>query len=312
MKKFWNKAGNDIYLYGEIVSERWDDSEVTAKSFIEDLKSCTGEVTVHINSSGGDVFQALAIHNRLKEYGNVTISIEGVCASAATIIACAGKKVKMAANALMMIHTPSVGLSGYYDAAEMDKIRNSLLAVEGAILETYKSRLPEKNHSEVAEMMLKETWFNADEAKSLGFVDEVTQSVEITNKISEVKKVEEMNMKDANELIIQDAIKQAREQELARIKNLMALRGENAAVNAIIDTALSEGAQVSDVVKYIDAVKKVKLPEVKNAAVEEIKSVIRDNLTSGAEKVGGSMPVDKNAQLSAEIAKYANALIGGK
>ena len=124
--------------------------------------------------------------------------------------------------------------------------------------------------------------------------------------------MEEMNVKDANELIIQDAIKQAREQELARIKNLMALRGENVAVNAIIDTALSEGAQVSDVVKYIDAVKKVKLPEVKNAAVEEIKSVIRDNLTSGAEKVGGSMPADKNAQLSAEIAKYANALIGGK
>ena len=305
MKKFWNKAGNDIYIYGEIVSERWDDSEVTAKSFIEDLKSCTGEVTVHINSSGGDVFQALAIHNRLKEYGNVTISIEGVCASAATIIACAGKKVKMAANALMMIHTPSVGLMGYYDAAEMEKIRNSLLAVEGAILETYKSRLPEKNHSEVAEMMLAETWLTADEAKSLGFVDEITGAVEMTNQIKGVK-----NM--ANEKMIEDAIKQARDQELQRIKNLMALRGENAAANAIIDTALSEGAQVSDVMKYIDAVKNVKLPEVKNAAVEEIKSVIRDNLTSGAENVGGSVPVDKNAQLSAEIAKYANALIGGK
>ena len=93
--KFVNSTNSaDIYIYGEISSQKWDDSDVTAKDFVEDLnKAKNKNVTVHINSSGGDVFQALAIYNSLKNYeGQVTISVEGVCASAATIIACAGQR----------------------------------------------------------------------------------------------------------------------------------------------------------------------------------------------------------------------------
>ena len=318
--RFWNKAetSNDIYIYGDIVNSKWDESEVTAKEFTDDLKRCkNGEVTVHVNSSGGDVFNALAIYNTLKAYkGNVTISIEGLAASAASIIICAGDVVQMAANAQLMIHMPSVGLMGYYDAAELEKVRNALVAVEGSILETYKSRLPKKNHAQVAAMMLAESWINATDAKELGFIDEITDAIEITDKAEDKKMGEEIKVD--NELMIANAVKQAREQELTRIKNLMALRGENAAVNAIIDTALGEGAEVSEVAKYIDAVKsvKVEVPKVENVAIDAITAAIRDNLKSGGEEVGGSMPAtpaeDTKMVTAKRLAEIANSLRGVK
>lgn len=325
--EFKNKADSaDLYIYGEFTSKKWDDSDVTAKEFVNDLKKARGkDITVHVNSPGGDVFQAVAIYNALKNYkGKVEVQIEGLAASAASLIVCAGDEVKMAANAQLMIHAPSVWLMGYYGSAEIEKVKNALTAVEGTILETYKSRLPKKNHSQVAEMMLSESWINATDAKELGFIDEITDAIEITDK-AEVTEMEEnkteeklqvLDVKAANELLIKDAIKQAREQELARIKNLMALRGENAAVNAIIDTALSEGAQVADVVKYIDAVKNVKAPETKNAGIDELKATIRDNMTSGAENIGAPAPPltdeEKRVAVAKSIAEMANALRGVK
>ena len=316
--KFWNKAekSNDIYIYGDIASTRWDDTETTAKSFIEDLKKCKDkDINLHINSSGGDVFQAVAIYNTLKSYkGKVTVWIDGLAASAATIITCAGDEIKMASNAQLMIHKPSVALMGYYSSTEIEKVQNALVAVEGTILNTYKSRLPTKSHAQVAEMMLSESWINATDAKELGFVDEITDAMEVKN-MAEEKKLEVLDVKATNELLIQDAVKQAREQELARIKNLMALRGENAAVNAIIDTALEEGAQVSEVMKYVDAVRKVKVETPVQNAVEEIKATIRDNMTSGAEAVGGSTPLtaeDKRLTQAKALAEIANSLRGVK
>ena len=328
--KFWNKAGNDIYIYGDIVSERYEDSEVTAKSFLEDLKLCAGAVNVHINSAGGDVFQAQAIYNVLKSYdGEVTITIDGLAASAASLIVCAGDKVKMARNGLIMIHRPTAALLGWYDSADLEKAVSGLKAVEGSILETYKMKLPTKSHAQVTEMMLAETWLTADESKELGFADEIIGEVEmeldavqdllIVNKQAfECKKLGSINLKGVKKLetkksVIDEAVKQARAEELLRIKNLMALKGENAAVNAIIDTALSEGSQVEEVKKYIDAVKNVSIPD-KNSAVEEVKSVIRDNLQSGAEGVGGSIEggVDEKRMILAKsLAEMANSLRGG-
>lgn len=322
--KFWNKAenSNDIYIYGEIASERWGDADTTAKSFVEDLKKCKNkDINLHINSSGGDVFNAVAIYNSLKNYkGKVTVWIDGLAASAATIITCAGDEVKMASNAQLMIHKPSVGLMGYYSSTEIEKVQNALTAVEGTILETYKSRLPKKNHAQVAEMMLSESWINAAGAKEMGFVDEITDAIEITDKAEVEKMAEEklnvLDVKGSNELLIQDAVKQAREQELTRIKNLMALRGENAAVNAIIDTALEEGAEVSEVVKYIDAVKKVKMPQAESNVAEIIAATIRDNLKSGAEEVGAPIPTltneEKKLAQAKAIADIANSLRGVK
>ena len=342
--KFWNKAENsdDIYIYGDITSRRGEDNDVTAKSFLEDLKACKGAVNLHINSSGGDVFQAIAIYNAIKSYkGGVNIFIEGICASAATLITCAGQKVSMAKNALMMIHTPSVGLMGYYDALELEKVQKSLQAVEGVILDTYKMRLPEKSHSEVAKMLTAETWLTADEAQELGFVDEITGDVDmevddVKNllfvnsikfdckrlgekfsaklKLQEVRKVEEkLDIKQANELLVQDAIKMERQ----RVKNLSALKCDNAAVNAILNVAIAEGGEVADVTKYIDAVKNVKVetPKVENVAVNAITAAIRDNMQSGAENVTASLPnsaEDERMKKAKALADIANSLRSGK
>lgn len=361
MNKFWNKAetSNDIYIYGDITSSKFEDSDVTAKLFLDDLKSCgSKEINIHVNSSGGDVFNALAIYNTLKNYkGNVTMHVDGLAASAASLIICAGDKVKMASNALIMVHTPSVGLIGYYSAAELSKVESSLLAIEGAILDTYKQRLPEKNHAEIAEMVTAETWLDAEQAKKIGFVDEITGEVDMAidnakhllfvNKVSldvgnfnqekfsavlkareastmtEIKSEvagvgnETLDVKQANEILIQDAIKQAREQEIQRIKNLMTLKNGVAEVDAIVDVAIVEGGEVADITKYIDAIKKVKPQSVevpKTAAIDAITKEIRDNMKSGAEGVGGSIPTtpqDEQARLAAAIANYANAMIGG-
>ena len=135
--------------------------------------------------------------------------------------------------------------------------------------------------------------------------------------VVEVPANETLDVKQANELLIKDAIKQAREQEIQRIKNLMTLKDGTPEVDAIIDVAIVEGGEVSDVSKYVDAIKKVKpqTTEKPNVAIDTIRKEIRDNLTSGAEGVGGSFPSmasrDQQKFLSAEIVKYANAMMGG-
>lgn len=180
MKKCWNKSAGsaDIFIYGDIVNYDWFDSDVTAKKFADDLNAYEGKpVTVHINSGGGDVFAGLAIYNTLKNYkGDVTISVDGLAASAASLIAMGGKKITMANNSLMMIHEPSVGLFGFLGAADLAKIQNQLAAVHGAIIQTYKNRLGE---SDIESMVEAETWFNAQEALDVGLIDEITGEVDL-------------------------------------------------------------------------------------------------------------------------------------
>ena len=188
--KFWNKSAEtaDIFIYGDITSEKWDETETTAKSFVDDLKSFGGrDVTIHLNSGGGDCFAALAIYNTLKNYsGKVNVSIEGLCASAATIIACGGSKITIAANSLMMIHNPSVGLSGYFDEIDIDKVKNSLSAVKSTLIQTYQTRTG-KSESELDKLLSAETWFTAAEAIENGFADEILG--EISSQFDDAKKI---------------------------------------------------------------------------------------------------------------------------
>ena len=116
--KFWqfrNESSEEkaeLLLYGEISNETWFGDEVTPKQFATDLQAMGGkDLIVHVNSPGGDVFAAHAIYNQLKAYsGQVTAYVDGLAASAATIITCAADKVVMPSNALFMIHNPSVGV----------------------------------------------------------------------------------------------------------------------------------------------------------------------------------------------------------
>ncbi len=332
IKKFWNKINNEIFIYGDIVGEKFFENEVTAKEFADDLKTIKGPLTIHINSNGGDCFTALAISNLIKNHKNlVTISIDGICASAATLISCAGHKVEMAENALMMIHLPSVFLYDFYDAIQLAKIESSLNKVRDSILATYAARTG-LNVKDLFAMLSEETWLTAQEAKELNFVDEVTGAVEteiddaeklfIINSVALKKNYypkakEKLKMTKANLLDkiknllkgdkVPEKISPLVAQERERIENLQKLKTENAAVNAILDVAISEGASVEEVQKYVDAVNNV---EISDSIADKIVALIEDNLKSGAEGVGGS--VEKNPAEDAKaqadlIAKFANA-----
>lgn len=182
--KFWQvknevNGNSEILLYGPIAGERsWWGDEVTPRSFAEDLESLGGkDVTVRINSGGGDVFAAHAIHNQLVAYkGRVTVVIDGLAASAATIIAVAGDRIIMPANALFMIHNPAIGLSDYYGADELLKAAEALNTIKGSIVAAYRKRC-KASAEELAAMMDAETWMGAAECLEKGFVDEIQGSV---------------------------------------------------------------------------------------------------------------------------------------
>lgn len=182
--KFWQvknevNGNSEILLYGPIAGERsWWGDEVTPRSFAEDLESLNGkDVTVRINSGGGDVFAAHAIHNQLIAYkGKVTVVIDGLAASAATIIAVAGDRIIMPSNALFMIHNPAIGLSDYYGADELLKAAEALNTIKGSIVAAYRKRC-KASAEELAAMMDAETWMGAAECLEKGFVDEIQGSV---------------------------------------------------------------------------------------------------------------------------------------
>lgn len=182
--KFWQiknevNGNSEILLYGPIAEESsWWGDEVTPKNFAADLESLGGrDVTVRINSGGGDVFAAHAIHNQLVAYkGRVTVVIDGLAASAATIIAVAGDRIIMPANALFMIHNPAIGLSDYYGAEELAQAVNALNAIKASIVAAYRKRC-NVSAEELAAMMDAETWMCAAECLEKGFVDEINGSV---------------------------------------------------------------------------------------------------------------------------------------
>lgn len=182
--KFWQvknevNGNSEILLYGPIAGESsWWGDEITPKNFAADLESLGGrDVTVRINSGGGDVFAAHAIHNQLVAYkGRVTVVIDGLAASAATIIAVAGDRIIMPANALFMIHNPAIGLSDYYGADELLKTAEALNTIKGSIVAAYRKRC-KASAEELAAMMDAETWMGAAECLEKGFVDEIQGNV---------------------------------------------------------------------------------------------------------------------------------------
>lgn len=180
-RKFWNWVKNSnpdsfgsertLYLNGEISDETWYGDEVTPRLFKSELESCQGDITVWINSPGGDVFSAAQIYNMLMDYkGNVTVKIDGLAASAASVIAMAGTQVLMSPVAMMMIHNPMTVAIG--DSLEMQKAIEMLAEVKESIMNAYeiKSGL---SRAKIARLMDAESWFNAKKAVELGFADQV-------------------------------------------------------------------------------------------------------------------------------------------
>lgn len=164
----------EIFIYDEIGF--WG---VTAKDFSRDLKALKGinQITLRINSPGGSVFDGAAIYNLIKSHdAHVTVKIDGLAASMASVIAMAGDSIEMPENAVMMIHNPWTSASG--DAEGLRKSAEILDKVKTTILSAYaqKTGLSEE---EISDMMDKETWLTGAEAAALGFADDLSEAVEI-------------------------------------------------------------------------------------------------------------------------------------
>ena len=176
--KFWNVMKNDeeksaeLILYGSIGSdEYWDD--ISDKAFKQDIENLgdVENITLHINSPGGSVFSAVAIANTLKNHkAKITANIDGLAASAATIITSACDTVKMPKNALFMIHNPIT--FAYGNNQEMQKTVEMLDKVKNSIIETYLSKT-KADKKTLSELMDNETWMDAETAKEYGFIDEI-------------------------------------------------------------------------------------------------------------------------------------------
>lgn len=177
--KFWNWVKNEgdlseertLFLNGEISDETWYGDEVTPQLFSDELNSGTGNITVWLNSPGGDVFAAAQIYNMLKAYkGKVTVRIDSLAASAASVIAMAGDSVEMSPVAMMMIHNPSTIAAG--DASDMQKAIDMLNEVKESIMNAYEAKTGLRRNK-LAMLMDNETWFNAKKALELGFCDSI-------------------------------------------------------------------------------------------------------------------------------------------
>lgn len=164
----------DIYVYGEI-GDSWSSDGKTAKQFADDLKKANGEdVTIHINSVGGDVFDANAMSELVRAYkGTTTASIEGIAASAASYFALTADKVVMNPSAMIMIHNPYSVCYGTAD--EMRKSADMLDKIRGTIVNQY-VRKTGMDSADIEKMMDAETWLTTSEAYQDGFIDEVTDA----------------------------------------------------------------------------------------------------------------------------------------
>ena len=160
-----------LSLNGTIAEESWYDDDVTPALFRDELNAGKGDVTVWINSPGGDCIAAAQIYNMLSQYpGKVTVKIDGLAASAASVIAMSGDTVYMSPVSMLMIHNPATMAFG--DHAEMQKAIDMLEQVKESIINAYVLKTGQ-SRAKLSHLMDAETWMDANKAVELGFADEI-------------------------------------------------------------------------------------------------------------------------------------------
>ena len=188
VKKFWNWTNQAptetepeqriLTLNGTIAEESWYDDDITPQLFREELNAGSGDITVWINSPGGDCVAAAQIYNMLMDYrGSVTVKIDGIAASAASVIAMAGTRVLVSPVSMLMIHNPATMAMG--DAAEMQKAIAMLDEVKESIINAYEIKTG-MSRAKLSHLMDAETWMDAHTAVDLGFADEIMTRPEVT------------------------------------------------------------------------------------------------------------------------------------
>ena len=176
MRKFWSWIKDDgggrvLRLEGPIDEESFWSDGVTPKAFREDLYAEEGDVTIYIHSPGGNVFAAAEIYTMIRDYpGTVTVKIDAIAASAASVVAMAGDRVMMSPVAMLMVHDPATIAMG--NSKAMEKAISTLNEVKESIVNAYQAKTG-LSRNKIAKLMSDETWLNAKKAVELGFADEI-------------------------------------------------------------------------------------------------------------------------------------------
>ena len=184
MKRFWNWSGPQnqrvLTISGTIAEDSWVDDEVTPQVFQDELSQGKGPINLWLNSPGGDCVAASRIYTMLMNYpDDVNVKIDGIAASAASVIAMAGTKVSMAPTAMIMIHNPLTIVGGQKE--DLDQAAQMLAETKESIINAYelKTNLPREK---ISAMMDDETWMNVNKAIELGFADDMLgQNKDITD-----------------------------------------------------------------------------------------------------------------------------------
>lgn len=184
MNKFWAFKGladkkGELFLYGEISDTSWFGDEVTPAQFQKDL-SAMGDIKsldVFINSPGGDVFAGITIYNMLKRHpAEITVHVDGLAASAASIVAMVGDRIVMPKSATMMIH--NAWSFAYGNKTDMREMADELERLDKQLTDIYAERTG-KDAETITAWMDSERWMSGDEALADGFCDEVEQNKQI-------------------------------------------------------------------------------------------------------------------------------------
>ena len=167
----------EIYIFGDITAYKWDESDVSAYDLAAQIKAlpADADITIHINSNGGDLKEGLGIYNVLKGR-NVTTICEGFAASSASVIFCAGKRRVMNAASLLFIHNASMMMAG--TAEEMEKAAEDLRIITDAAKAAYREAGVNVSDEELEAMMDKETWITPQAAVQMGFATEIADEAE--------------------------------------------------------------------------------------------------------------------------------------
>ena len=229
-----------LFLSGTIAEESWFDDDVTPQLFRDELNAGSGDITVWINSPGGDCVAAAQIYNMLMDYkGNVTVKIDGIAASAASVIAMAGTKVLMSPVSMMMIHNPATIAFG--DHNEMQKAIEMLESVKDSIINAYEIKTS-LSRAKLSRLMEAETWMDATKAVELGFADDILQRTDAEE--------------DEAQGPVLEAVMFSRKAMNTALLNKLKAKYRTPASEAEIPAPAETGRSVDDILERLDTISK--------------------------------------------------------
>lgn len=294
-KTFWKFVKNEskqseLILEGVVASESWYGDEVTPKQFRDELNEHHGDLTVRVNSPGGDVYAGIQIYNMLKDHdGQITVVVDALAASIASVISMAGDKIIMNTGSQMMIHKPWMMAVGNSD--DMRETADYLEKVGDSIIPIYASRTG-KTKEEISALLESDYWMNSDEAVEMGFADEAIEgktrlSDSIRNALSNATKVENAVMQPAMSLRTKLEVENEQE-EVTDVADEPQTDVENDSDESGTTDEAETEVEATETTEVTDPVE-----EENNEPVEEKEPVMTEQ-----EKIAASQVMEPSAQAS--------------